>query len=186
MKKNSIGYLVFALGLITLVCACVLGALNQVTSPLIAENNVKTRNAAMEEIMPGADFNDLDAFVEGTKETPAITGVYEAIVDGQIAGYCVQVQPSGFGGTMTMIVGVSTDGSIAGVKVTGHAETPGLGAKAQSDSAWIAQFAGIAADGNTAVTKDGGEISSITGATITSRAVTNGINTAADYVASLG
>ena len=171
MKKNSIGYLVFSLGRITLVCACLLGALNQVTAPLIEQNNIKTRNAAMEEIMPGADFTDLETVVEGDKETPAITGVYEAVVDGTTTGYCVQVQPSGFGGTMTMIVGVGTDGSIAGVKVTGHAETPGLGAKAQSDSAWIAQFAGMAADGSLAVSKDGGAVSSITGATITSREI---------------
>ncbi|MGI6182267.1 MAG: FMN-binding protein, partial [Agathobaculum sp.] len=82
--------------------------------------------------------------------------------------------------------GVNTDGTIAGAKVTGHAETPGLGAKAQADPNWITQFAGQSADGSLAVTKDGGTINAITGATITSRAVTLGVNTAAKYVASLG
>ena len=78
------------------------------------------------------------------------------------------------------------DGNIAGIKVTGHAETPGLGAKAQTDSAWVAQYQGAAADGQLMVTKDGGTINAITGATITSRAVTDGVNTAAAYIATLG
>ncbi|MGN0993902.1 MAG: FMN-binding protein, partial [Butyricicoccus sp.] len=65
-----------------------------------------------------------------------------------------------------------------------HGETPGLGAKSQSD--WIDQYAGMPADGSLKVTKDGGTVTPITGATITSRAVTLGVNTAANYVASLG
>ena len=62
----------------------------------------------------------------------------------------------------------------------------GLGAKSQADPNWITQYAGQAADGQLQVTKDGGTINAITGATITSRAVTDGVNTAAAYVATLG
>ena len=87
---------------------------------------------------------------------------------------------------MTLIGGVNADGTIAGAKVTAHGETPGLGAKAQADPEWIKQFAGKAADGSLAVAKDGGDVVAITGATITSRAVTRGVNRAATYVASLG
>ena len=72
------------------------------------------------------------------------------------------------------------------VRRSPRGETPGLGAKAQSDAAWVGQYAGQPADGSLAVTKDGGTINSITGATITSRAVTLGVNTAANCVASLG
>ena len=116
----------------------------------------------------------------------AISGVYKATVDGQDAGYCVQVNPKGFGGEMTLIVGISTDGTVAGAKVTAHGETAGLGAKAQTDPEWITQFAGQPADGQLQVNKDGGTINAITGSTITSRAVTDGVNTAAAYVATLG
>ena len=69
-----------------------------------------------------------------------------------------------------MIVGINADGTVAGAKVTSHAETPGLGAKSQADPNWITQFAGQTADGQLKVAKDGGTINAITGATITSRA----------------
>ena len=105
--------------------------------------------------------------------------------DGETVGYCMEVLPSGFGGTLTVVVGINTDGTVAGAKVTSHAETPGLGAKAQADPTWIPQFAGKPADGSLAVTKDGSDIVPITGATITSRAVTKAVNTAASYVQSL-
>ena len=81
---------------------------------------------------------------------------------------------------------INADGTVAGAKVTSHAETPGLGAKSQADPNWITQFAGQTADGQLKVAKDGGTINAITGATITSRAVTDGVNTAAAYVATLG
>ena len=96
------------------------------------------------------------------------------------------VNPKAFGGALRLIVGTNADGTVAGAQVTAHGETPGLGAKAQSDANWIGQYAGQPADGSLAVTKDGGTINSITGATITSRAVTLGVNTAANCVASLG
>ena len=119
------------------------------------------------------------------KDTPAIQNIYEMQKDGETVGYCMEVLPSGFGGTLTVVVGINTDGTVAGAKVTSHAETPGLGAKAQADPTWIPQFAGKPADGSLAVTKDGGDIVPITGATITSRAVTKAVNTAASYVQSL-
>ena len=180
-NKITIGRLVFVLGVITLVCALLLGVVNQITAPKIAENQKVTRDLAMAEIIPGAEFTDLETVVEGEV---TITGVYEAVANGETVGYCVEVNPKGFGGALTMIVGINADGTVAGAKVNSHAETPGLGAKAQSD--WIDQFAGVAADGSLAVTKDGGTITPITGATITSRAVAAGVNTAASYVASLG
>lgn len=188
-KKNQegIGRLIIVLGLITFICALLLGVVNQVTKGQIAQNQIDTRNAAMAEIIEGATFEDMNTTVPAPdKDTPAITGVYKATKDGAEAGYCVEVQPKGFGGAITMIVGINADSTVAGVKVTGAAETPGLGAKAQSDAEWIAQYKGAAGDGSLKVTKDGGTINAITGATITSRAVTLGVNTAATYVASLG
>lgn len=197
-KEGGIGQLVVVLGLITLVCALLLGMANGITAPLIEQNKIETRNAAMAEIIPDVEFEDLGIVLSAEevaaagvsmpagRSAAAISGVYKATKDGAVAGYCLEVQPKGFGGTMTMIVGILADQTVAGVKVTGHAETPGLGAKSQSDPAWIAQYVGQAADGQIAVSKDGGSIDAITGATITSRAVTDGVNTAAGYVATLG
>lgn len=201
-KEGGIVQLVVVLGLITFICALLLGVINGVTADKITQNGIETRNAAMAEIIPDADFEDLEttksaedaaaAIADAGIEFPAgrtpaqIDGVYKATKDGEEIGYCVQVEPKGFGGNLTMIVGINADGTVAGAKVTSHAETPGLGAKSQADPNWITQFAGQTADGQLKVTKDGGTINAITGATITSRAVTDGVNTAAAYVATLG
>ena len=189
-KGGGIMMLVVVLGLITFVCALLLGVINDVTKDKIEQNNIDKRNAAMAEIIPDAEFADVEVAAEwktpADKNQPVVSGVYEAVKGGEHAGYCVQVEPKGFGGALTLIVGINADGTVAGAKVTAHGETPGLGAKAQADAAWIGQYAGQPADGSLAVTKDGGTINAITGATITSRAVTLGVNTAASCVASLG
>lgn len=189
-KGGGILMLVVVLGLITFVCALLLGVVNGVTKDKIEQNGIETRNAAMSEIIPNAEFTDVevpaDFATPADKNQPVVSGVYQATLDGAEAGYCVEVNPKGFGGALKMIVGINADGTVAGIKVTEASETPGLGAKAQSDKNWIAQFAGQPADGSLAVSKDGGTINAITGATITSRAVTLGVNTAANCVASLG
>ncbi len=186
-KKESMGMLALVLFLITFITALLLGFVNQVTAPRIERNNEETRAAAMAEIIPDAEFVEADPFEVPApdKNTPAIQNIYMAQRDGETVGYCMEVLPSGFGGTITMVVGINLDGTVAGAKVTSHSETPGLGAKSQSDPTWITQFAGQPADGSLAVTKDGGTINAITGSTITSRAVTLGVNTAANYVLSL-
>ena len=189
-KGGGILMLVVVLGLITFVCALLLGVINSVTKDKIEQNGIETRNAAMSEIIPDAEFTDVevpaDFATPADKNQPVVSGVYQATLDGAEAGYCVEVNPKGFSGALKMIVGINADGTVAGIKVTEASETPGLGAKAQSDKNWIAQFAGQPADGSLAVSKDGGTINAITGATITSRAVTLGVNTAANCVASLG
>ena len=85
-----------------------------------------------------------------------------------------------------MIVGINADGTVAGAKVTSHAETPGLGAKSQADPNWITQFAGQTADGQLKVAKDGVTINAITGATITSRGVCEAVTSAIAAAASMG
>ena len=189
-KGGGILMLVVVLGLITFVCALLLGVVNGVTKDKIEQNGIETRNAAMSEIIPDAEFTDVevpaDFATPADKNQPVVSGVYQATLDGTEAGYCVEVNPKGFSGALKMIVGINADGTVAGIKVTEASETPGLGAKAQSDKNWIAQFAGQPADGSLAVSKDGGTINAITGATITSRAVTLGVNTAANCVARLG
>ena len=99
-------------------------------------------------------------------------------------GYVVEVlSPNGFGGGIDMMTGVDNDGNVTGIAVISHAETSGLGSKA-TDPEWQAQFAGK--NGSVTVEKDGGEIVAITGSTITSRAICDGVNTAFTVVGSLG
>ena len=93
------------------------------------------------------------------------------------------LSPNGFGGGIDMMTGVDNDGNVTGIAVISHAETSGLGSKA-TDPEWQAQFAGK--NGSVTVEKDGGEIVAITGSTITSRAICDGVNTAFTVVGSLG
>ena len=100
----------------------------------------------------------------------------------------MEVTPSGFNGTVTMMVGVDNAGKVLGISVVNHTETAGLGAEAASQgaagTAFRSQFTGMS--GSVSVTKDGGQVDALTGATITSRAVCTGVNAALNAVAKLG
>ncbi len=180
-QKESIPFLVLVLFCVTFAVALLLGLVNQTTAPKIEENQQNAVKKAMAEIIPGAEFAPID--IGEQPEDSIVSSAYAATVDGAAAGYCITTTPNGYGGELTVIVGI-TDGAVAGVKVTSHSETPGLGAKAQ-DSEWISQFIGMPADGALSVDKDGGSVVSISGATVTSRAVSAGVNAAAEFAASL-
>lgn len=161
--------------LISAVAAACLGVVSEVTKEPIALQNEKTLNASMQAVMPEASsFEQLDVELTGT-----ITAVYQA----DNGGYVLTTEPSGFGGVVSTMVGVDADGVITGLRVTGHSETPGLGAKS-TEPEFYEQFAGKS--GSVAVTKDGGEIVPITSSTITSRAVCAGAQEALDWVAANG
>ncbi len=182
-KGNEMALLCVVLFLITLVSATLLGFVNSVTAPQIELNKEKTRAAAMSMLIPDSEFELVEKEVVSDTGAPTLKNIYRAVQNGETVGYCMEALPSGFGGELTVVVGILADGTIAGAQVTSMAETPGLGAKSQSE--WIDQYAGMPADGSLAVTKDGGSVVPITGATITSRAVTLGVNTAASYAATL-
>ena len=158
------------------VAAALLGAVSEVTAEPIAIQAEKTLNESMQAVMPEAS-----SFEEMTdsEKTGTITGIYQS----DNGGYVVTTEPGGFGGAVKTMVGIDAEGVVTGLRVTGHAETPGLGAKS-TDPAFYEQFAG--ASGEVKVTKDGGSIVPITSATITSRAVCAGAQEALDWVAANG
>jgi electron transport complex protein RnfG len=97
---------------------------------------------------------------------------FVGVIDGQPRGVAFETTGKGYGGDVGLMVGIdSASGKLLGVGVTTHAETPGMGAKAKSDPAFVAQFKGMPVQEKYQVTQDGGSISAISGATITSRAV---------------
>ena len=168
VKKKEAGpvQLVVTLFLISAICAVLLGLVNNITAGPIAAANEAATNAAMQAVLPADSYEQ----VEYTGGNALVTAVYKA----GDAGYVVQVAPSGFGGNLDVMVGVGADGTCTGVSIISHAETSGLGANATKED-FRAQFVGKA---NVAVTKDGGDIAALTGATITSRAVCDGVNAA--------
>jgi electron transport complex protein RnfG len=180
MKKlfgNELFKMVFSLLLIALVCSAVLGAVNAVTYDKIAELETAARDEAMAQVLPFASsFEDKTAFLETYPTDETVRSVFAAKDGaGNTVGTAVVVAPKGFGGEITMIVGIGSGGTVTGVVITEISETPGLGMNATEDS-FLSQFAGKS--GSLSVVKSGAndnQINAITGATITSRAVTNGV-----------
>ncbi len=113
--------------------------------------------------------------------------IYRATKAGQPAALLVRhVTPKGYSGNIDILTAVKADGSISGVRVTRHEETPGLGDKVElAKSAWITTFNGLTINADNAaqfaVKKDGGQFDQFTGATITPRAVVGSVKQAVEY-----
>ena len=109
----------------------------------------------------------------------SITAGYDE--EGNLLGYCVQVQSQGFGGPVTMSVGVDLDGTVTGVSIVSHNETDRVGTAAMTPSAlsrYVGRSGTIRTSGNNAV-------DAVSGATATSKAITAGVNRALNIVANL-
>ena len=167
----KLGGILFA---ITFCVALLLAGANQLTEVRIAENDRLAAEAARQEALPDAS--------EFTEITPDI---YEGTANGETVGWCVTQRPVGFGGEITMTVGISKDGTVEGVQILSHSETPGLGANSTTE--WKDQFVGkkegVAVN---KVAPSENEVMAITGATITSRAVTQGVNDAYEVLRTEG
>lgn len=165
------------LGIIALSVGLLLSVANVFTKDTIAAAKAKEITNALAQVLPAAQ-----TFDEMAPESAdaMVTTVYAGKdASGETAGYCVQVQPSGYGGPIVMMVGIAKDGSVQGVSITESSETPGLGALANEDT-FKKQYNGRTEPAQ--VNKDGGDIEAISGATITSRAVTSGVNAALETV----
>lgn len=178
MKKEAIrlGFILFA---ISFCMTAILAVLNEATKDTIAKRADEDKQTAMQAVMTSADAFELITF-----ETPVenVTEVYAAKKDGAVIGYAVLTEPQGFGGPIKMMIGVSLTKEVKGIKIISLSETPGLGTKID-DQKYLGQFFGKT--GEVKVSKDGGEIAAISGATISSRASTKGVNAAISAVSSL-
>ena len=163
-------HLSLSLLIITAVAALVLSLVNAVTANRIAEIAAEKRLASMETVMP-----DANVFSELYCEDETINSISGAYAGTQFVGYCVEVAPNGFGGAISLMVGISENGDVTGVSILDHSETAGLGAKADSPD-FLNQY--IGKSGTITVNSGRNAINAITGATITSKAVTEGVNTA--------
>ena len=160
--------LTLTLLIITVVVAGLLGLVNFLTEDRIAENTARKAEEAMQEVLPADSYEPVEITMDG------VSAAFRAE-----DGYVVRITTNGFGGAIDMMVGVDNDGAVTGISVISHSETPSLGANCVRPE-WQAQFEG--ATGDLAVSKDGGTIDALTGATVTSRGVTAGVNLALEYV----
>ena len=162
--------------LITGIVAAALAGVNAITKDAIAANQEKKTQDALALVLP--DAQGLKR-VDLTGDTGIVSEVY---TDGEY--FAVKVQPAGFDGAITMMVGIA-DGQVTGISVISHTETPGLGAVAAAQNAKGEAFRGQFV-GQSGELEVGNQIDAMSGATITSKAVTAGVNAALSYVANLG
>ena len=162
-----------------LIAGSSLAFVNDKTSERIFENKVIAETAARLEVLPG--MNGGFEVSDGSDGFTYWVGWLD-VAKSDIGGYLIMASGIGYSSVIESMVGVDTTGNIVGVKVISQQETPGLGTKIQEtrygDSApWFTrQYIGRSAADDIRVGKDGGTIDSITGATISSRALTNSIN----------
>lgn len=164
--------------LITSVCVGLTGLVYEVTKKKIASQNEIAKQEAMKAIIKSADtfvpVEDLD--------NPSGYEIYMAKNSGQDIGVVIKVQKEGYGGAIELMVGVDTEMSIEGVQILSHSETPGLGANITKEN-FLHQFidkkAPLTLVKGTAQDSD---IVAISGATISSTAVTNAVNEALSYI----
>lgn len=160
--------------IITLVAGICLGATYYLTKEPIAKQRALAAEKARNEAYQGATFEPVteDAMGEvmADEKFANVDSIYKAVVDGK-EGYVVTLRTKGYAGDVEIIVGVDADLAVTGVVVGKNSETPGLGANAKNPS-FRDQFVGSKNP------QLGQDIDAMTGATITSKAVTDGVNIA--------
>jgi len=169
----KLAVILFAFAAAVALC---LGLVNHITHERIEVFAAERKAAAMEAVLPAESY---DAVTDGTAEKVELVREIYAAGD---RGWVVMVTPSGFGGEIEMAVGVGSDGTVTGVSIVDMSETSGLGANASRES-FRSQF--IGRSGSVALSKQGGEIDALTGATVTSTAVVRGVNAALAAVSEL-
>jgi electron transport complex protein RnfG len=197
IRKNAVG-----LGLFAIVTAGSIGIAQVATKERIEKNIQIAQAKALHEIVPQDAYdndllNDTISLTHDDVHTQLNVRLLGPIADDAVA-YVARKEgkahtlilpvtaPDGYTTNIDMIVGIKLDGSLAGVRVIDHKETPGLGDKIEAKKhPWILQFPGLSllnpSEKSWAVKKDGGEFDQFTGATITPRAVVRSVRLALKF-----
>lgn len=184
-KASSGAYYVRIIGtlfVITAIVAVLLAGVNALTKGPIAEHAEKTKAEAIAKVMEGADsFETLD--IPAGLEAD-VQEVLLAKQGDEVLGYCVQTATQGNDGLISLMIGIDPSGTVKRVSILSQKETMYVNKHGEL----IERFNGKS--GSVALSQDGGDIQAISGATISSRAITKGVNSAlaavADYVAEGG
>lgn len=192
IRQHSLRLGAFALG-----AALLLALIFNGTKARIAQQRLAAERVALDAVMPAA-LHDNDLLADSFMIDPAASAyaelellglsstrpAYRATLQGRTSGVILPLEtPEGYSGTITLLIGITADGSISGTRVLQHGETPGLGDKIDlRASDWILGFDRRSL-ANTdevlwQVKKDGGDFDQFVGATITPRAVVGAVHNA--------
>lgn len=174
--KSNLFNMIAALLVVSICSAASIGYVYQKTSEPIAKAKQAKIMTAIKEMVGTFDNNPIE-------EKTAISGndveLYPARENGTITSVAVKsFSNQGFGGKIELILGILMDGTVTGYKVTQQNETPGLGSQVTEEK-FSSQFVGLNTHSNKfSLSKDGGEIDAVTGATISSKAVIDAVQKA--------
>lgn len=174
--KSSLTNMLVVLTVIAIIAAGVLASVNAVTAPQIEKINAENLAAGIKAVMGSDEIQVSDPW---EKDAFVVYDINDKA--GAKLGKAVVTSENGFSGAIKVLVGFNTEGDILGYTVLEHAETPGLGAKANE---WFQdKIVGMnPGKSNFTVSKDGGDVDAITASTITSRAFLKAIQNAYNQI----
>lgn len=193
-KKSNVFINTLVLLIVTLVCVALLAVVNQVTRTPIQQAEINARAETYKVVYPNAnsfaEVEDKQALLDEAPENLSASGYDGCYIndvlsvttaDGAVEGYVIAAtSPNGYGGDIQIAVGITADGEITGFNPISHSETPGFGAKCEEDD-FKSQFEGMPATileySKTGATQDN-QIDAISGATRTTNAITEAVNSA--------
>lgn len=168
-REGGLWRIAMPLLVICAAVALIVSFVHTVTADVIAQAADRQKREAIVSIFGEAEITEGDP-LPGT----------DAFFSVEDLGWCVNLTAGGFGGDIALMVGVNADGSVKGVEIISHSETPGFGAKAD-DPDYLGQYSGLS--GRLTLGRD---VDIISGATISSRAILGGVNQALDALAGAG
>lgn len=174
--------LILVLTVICVFSGGVLGWVNGLTAPVIEEQRELAKQRSLQKALPAATAFVAEPSIQKDLVQSGVTGiveVYRAYHEGEEEGFVFILDQRGYAGPIRMAVGVTRSGNLSALTVISQSETPGLGAKIKNDQ-FLTQpaFRGVKIGDKLAVKKDKGTVDAIASATISSRAVVNGVNAA--------
>ena len=155
-----------------------------ITKPIIDENTAKAASEARLELLPDAD-NFTDSGADLVEYEPGKVYAVDAYTADNGAGMVVTVKSNSYGGLLTAMVGIDKDGAITGVKVTEHADTPGVGTKAQAPG-HLDQYKGHTELGSDTIKAHADDIVEVTGASVSSGAIHKAVYCALEQYKAMG
>jgi electron transport complex protein RnfG len=160
-----------------IVAAAGLAVTYKVTEPKIAEQDRLAEERSLQAVLPDATFTCLESSriqddIDAAAGPVDVLDTFHAAIDGKHAGWAVKVASRGYGGPMVVVIGLDTSGSVSGVTILSHNETPGLGTKVITDEWFLEQFPTLEAGFTDADVRN---LDAISGTTKSSNGVRNGV-----------
>ncbi len=183
LNINSVPMTTFILFIICVVITAALAGTNAITKNKIEALELESAKKAKETVLPADDYVEEKISYDGKNYT------YSVAKDGEeIKGYLIATKTNGYGGEIEVMVGIDKAGTVTGISILSAAdETPGLGANVTKKK-FYSQFTGKIRDivlKKNQANSENNEVEAVTGATISSTAVTNAVNDALDILSSV-